>query len=363
MDKKSLGRRNFLKMVGLTALGTAGACAAPRIIETPTPAVTPQPMIPMFPTDSAASTSAPAPTDSLTATAEPTTAAVVPGAWKRVLRIAHMTDWHVLPIAGVEEGMIRALHHAQQQADPPDIIFNTGDCVMDSLHTAKDKVETEWEIFKSVLSNECKLPVVHAIGNHDVWAWGIADEWIHDDPDYGKNMALKQLGLEHRYYSFDQAGWHFVVLDSVYPRNAVSKEAYIGQLDDEQHKWLVNDVESVSQAGNTPICILSHIPILSACEYFDGPNEQSGNWVVPASWMHIDARKFRALFLKSPNVKLCLSGHSHQYESLDYMGVRYITSGAVSGGWWRGAYMGFPPAYVMINLYSDGTADSEFVKY
>ena len=112
-----------------------------------------------------------------------------------------------------------------------------------------------------------------------------------------------------------------------------------------------------------PICIVSHIPILAACEYFDGPNEESGNWVVPAAWMHIDARRFRDYFLRTPNIRLCLSGHTHQYEVLDYLGVRYVTSGAVCGNWWNGAYMEFPPAYVMVNLYDDGSADNLFVPY
>ena len=68
-------------------------------------------------------------------------------------------------------------------------------------------------------------------------------------------------------------------------------------------------------------------------------------------------------FLQGPNVKLCLSGHTHQYESLDYLGVRYVTSGAVCGNWWRGVYMNCPPGYVMVNLYDDGSSDSTLVPY
>ncbi len=356
MKKRNLGRRDFLKMLGLTALGTAAACTAPRMAATASPSSSP------LATDTATSTPPPA-TSTPTSTVAPSPVPRIQGESKRVLRIAHMTDWHMQPPKTAENGMIRALHHAQQQPDPPDIIFNTGDSVMDSLHTEKAKVEAEWETFKGILSTECKLPIVHAIGNHDVWAWGIWDEWILNDPDYGKQMALRQLGLSSPYYSFDQAGWHFIVLDSIHPRNLVSQEHYIGELDEEQRTWLINDVQAVSQSGSTPICILRHIPIVSVCEYFYGPNEQSGNWVVPASWMHLDARSFRSLFLQNPNIKLCLSGHAHQYESLDYMGVRYVCSGAVSGGWWHGTFMSFPPAYVMVNLYSNGTADSELVQY
>lgn len=323
---KTIGRRDFLKLTGLAALGALSACTPGAIA---LPGEPPQ-----------------------------------PNGRKRVLRIAHMTDFHVWPRGQAPEGMRRALRHAQSQADPPDMIFNTGDSIMDALKIVDQAaVEAQWETFNSLLKSECSLPVVHAIGNHDVWGWGSPDPAIQSDPLYGKVMALEKLGLEKPYYSFDRAGWHFLVLDSNHPPNEVSTEPYIGRLDEAQFQWLVTDINRIAQTSNTPVCILSHIPILAACEYFDGPNEASGNWVVPGSWMHIDARRFRDYFLQVPNVRLCLSGHAHQYESLDYLGVRYVTSGAVCGNWWDGDYMNFPPAYVMVNLYEDGTSDSFFVPY
>jgi 3',5'-cyclic AMP phosphodiesterase CpdA len=184
---------------------------------------------------------------------------------------------------------------------------------------------------------------------------------LKKDPLYGKGLALQKLGLSSSYYAFDFGGWHFIVLDSVHPANSVSKEPYIGKLDEEQFRWLEEEVAGV--AAETPIAIASHIPILSACELFDGPNEESGNWVVPAAWVHIDARRFRQLFLAHPNIRLCLSGHSHQHERIEYLGVTYLTDGAVSGNWWMGSYMNFPPAYVLIDLYSDGSVHSQFVPY
>ena len=280
---------------------------------------------------------------------------------KRVLRIAHMTDFHVQPEGAAPDSMRRALRHAQNQDDPPDFILNTGDCVMDSLEKDKGRVRAQWEAYRSILDAECKLPIIHALGNHDIWGWGLSDGGIEKDPLYGKQMGLENLGLKNRYYSFDRAGWHFVVLDSMHARNEVSRYPYIGQLDEEQFNWLGDDIKGV--AGPTPICIVSHMPILTACAFFDGDNEKTGNWVVPASWMHIDARRFRELFAQSPGVRLCLSGHIHQYESLDYLGVRYVTSGAVCGNWWRGVYMNCPPGYVMVNLYDDGSSDSTLVPY
>ncbi len=117
---------------------------------------------------------------------------------------------------------------------------------------------------------------------------------------YGKGMAVAKLNLPGRYYSFNLAGWHFIVLDSTHLPGDNLFQPYIGMLDDEQCDWLSQEV---SNAGNTPTCILSHIPILSACEYFDGPNEESGNWVIPAAWVHIDAAPLPELVPGAPQSK------------------------------------------------------------
>ena len=108
MNEKTLGRRNFLKVLGMGALGTAGACAAPRVVETPTLSVTPLPTIPMFPTDSATSASAPA-TSVPSATASAPAAPAAQGPRARVLRIAHMTDWHMLPMSNADDNPVGAV--------------------------------------------------------------------------------------------------------------------------------------------------------------------------------------------------------------------------------------------------------------
>ena len=115
--------------------------------------------------------------------------------------------------------------------------------------------------------------------------------------------------------------------------------------------------------ASAPVCIVSHIPVLAACEYLDGDNEASGDWVVPGAWMHIDARRLWRLFWAHPNVKLCLSGHTHQVEDLRYHGVKYLTNGAISANWWYGPYFDFPPGYVIVTLYADGSSESKFVTY
>jgi len=163
-----------------------------------------------------------------------------------------------------------------------------------------------------------------------------------------------------RYYSFDQAGWHFVVLDSMQIDHA-SEYGYTARLDDAQFAWLAADVAATP--AHTPVCVLSHIPILSACVFFDGDLAASGCWAVPGAWAHTDVRRLKDLFHRHPNVKVCLSGHVHLVDDVTYLGVRYLCNGAVCGAWWKGNYQEFGPAYALIDFYDDGTVENQLVAY
>jgi Icc protein len=278
----------------------------------------------------------------------------------RLLRVAHITDIHVDSRSRACDGMARALEHIQSQHDAPDFILNTGDSIMDALETPEEYALAHWETFTTILEDNNSLPVYHAIGNHDVWGWGLAGADAAD-PAYGKGMALDALGLASRYYAFDRGGWHFIVLDSTHPREIESAMPYTGKLDEEQFAWLEADLAATDPG--TPVCVASHIPILCACEFFDGDLAVSGNWIVPGAWMHIDAGRLRTLFLAHPNVRLALSGHAHQHDRLEYLGVRYSCDGAICGNWWQGAYLDCPPGYVLVDLFDDGSSETEFVAY
>lgn len=284
---------------------------------------------------------------------------------KRVLRVAHLTDLHVTPDRdGMEDsgaGMAAAIRHAQAQPDRPELILFGGDLVMDSLNTAKERVHAQWDLWDRVFAAEIKLPYKLCLGNHDVWGWAIHDQpALERDPHYGKTLAMQRLGMKQRYYSYDQAGWHFVVLDSMQPDYA-NQHGYAARLDDEQFAWLARDLDATPKA--TPVAVLSHIPILSACVFFDDNLESTGSWVIPGAWCHIDARRIKNLFFRHPNVKVCLSGHVHLVDDVTYLGVRYLCNGAVCGNWWRGTYQEFPPAYALVDFYDDGTVENQLVPY
>lgn len=280
------------------------------------------------------------------------------GSAKRVLRIAHLTDIHVQPELAAGAGMTACLRHVQSLKDAPDIIFNGGDAIMDSLRQDKARTKLQWELWKKVLKEECSLPIVHCIGNHDVWGWTKSKSGCTGNEDhYGKKWAIDEFGIPNRYRSFDRAGWHFVVLDSVYPDG----ESYKARLDEPQFEWLTDDLAKTP--STTPVLVLSHIPILSAAAYFDGDCEKTGDWEVPGAWIHIDARRIKDLFARHPNVKTCLSGHLHLVDRVDYNGVTYFCNGAVSGNWWKGRHQEFDEGYALVDLFDDGTFDRQYVNF
>jgi 3',5'-cyclic AMP phosphodiesterase CpdA len=276
---------------------------------------------------------------------------------KRALRIAHLTDIHVKPEAGAPEGMTACLHHAQEH-HRPDLVINTGDAIWDSMAAEESQVRSLWELSLKIWKSECGVPVEHAIGNHDIWGVNKAkSRTTGTEPLYHKKWILSLHGWERPYRSFDRAGWHFVALDTVIPKEG----AYQGRLDEEQFEWLKEDLGRVP--ATTPVLLFGHIPVLSAAAFFKAQSEKTGDWQVPGSVMMIDARHLKDLLHRHPNVKACLSGHLHLADRVDYLGVSYICGGSVSGGWWRGDNQECPPGYGVIDLYADGTLENRYVPY
>lgn len=272
----------------------------------------------------------------------------------RVLRIAHITDLHLDSGSRQEEWTQICIDHLQSLDDRPDMIFNGGDTINDALDRSEESVTEQWGIWNRV-EKEIALPVVHCIGNHDVW--GIHE--ARQDPRFAKAWAVQELNLENRYYDFERAGWHFIVLDSTHPKEDGSW--YTAKLDKKQFQWLAAKLETIP--SNRPVFIFSHIPILCAAAFFDGDNESSGDWQIPGAWVHIDARRIVELFYNHPNVKLAISGHIHLLDEVVYNDVTYYCNGAVSGNWWKGDYHQTPAGYAVINLYEDGTFNREYIAY
>lgn len=273
----------------------------------------------------------------------------------RALRIAHLTDVHVQPVVGAAKGFAKCLHHVQGMADKPDLIINGGDAIMEAHGRGQDSVRRQWRLYQDVLHSENALPMLNCIGNHDIWC----NEETVVSFGAGRQWAMDELQMPKRYYSLDKNGWHIVVLDSVQPK--ADGSWYTAHLDDEQFDWLINDLKA--NPVTTPVLIVSHIPILAACVFFDGQRFSGENWNVPARWMHSDTVRITSLFREHPNVKAALSGHIHLVDRVDYGGVSYYCNGAVSGAWWFGQYHHTAAGYAVVDLFDDGTVRNTYVNY
>ena len=274
---------------------------------------------------------------------------------KRALRIAHVTDIHVQPHLCAAKGFEKCLHHFQNLDTKPDLILNTGDSIMGSGGSSKEKAAKEWQLYQKVLSSENSIPIVSCLGNHDIWCPSLATGTFQD----GKKWAMDEMEMIHPYRSFDKNGWHIVLLDSVHA--GPEGTGYYAQLDKAQFDWLKTDLRNTP--SEMPIFIASHIPILSASVFFDGDNLKDGNWVVPGSWMHRDSSQLVKLFSKHENVKIAVSGHIHLLDRVEYNGITYCCNGAVSGNYWMGKYKETSPGYAIIDLYDDGSFTNQYVTY
>jgi Icc protein len=236
--------------------------------------------------------------------------------------------------------------------------MNSGDSIMDALEADKPGVTTQWKLFHEILKQENSLPIYHAIGNHDIWGWFNKSEQDKQDSVYGKQWAVDELKLTKRYYSFEKDNWVFFVLDST---QLNPKGGYIAYLDEEQLIWFK---EKLATVQNKHVCVVSHIPVLSICSgLFFNKTEANGDLLLKRNLMHTDFLQLKDLFKLYSNIKVCISGHIHLQDEVNYLGIRYYCNGAVSGNWWKGSFQEFAPAFAVMDFFDDGTFTRSMVNY
>jgi 3',5'-cyclic AMP phosphodiesterase CpdA len=156
----------------------------------------------------------------------------------------------------------------------PSFMIHTGDIT----HLSKP---SEFDNADQVIG-KAKLDVHYVPGEHDVIDEDRGKAYLDR---YGKNA--KGAG----WYSFDQAGVHFIGLVNVLDLKAGG----LGNLGDEQLAWLADDVRSKS--SSTPIVVFAHVPL----------------WLVYDKWGWGTDDGARALgLLKRFGSVTVLNGHIHQ---------------------------------------------------
>jgi Icc protein len=296
------------------------------------------------------------------------------GGGGRAIRFAHFTDPHIRPEHRAVEGTAAAFRHLAAQPDRPELVVLGGDLIMHSMDQTEQRTRTLWDLWTRTLKAECAIPTLTVLGNHDVWGWNKARSGsTGSEPRWGKRWAAELIGVEKFYRSVDRGSWRIITLDTIQPWG----DSYEGRIDPEQFAWLE---QQLATAGGRHVCIITHIPILCGGTIMvdarplpsSGPG-QGGGLRLGNGAMMMDAFQLLALFQKYNNVKLVLSGHIHITERLDYAGIAWICSGAVSGMWWRDAAANRdfnrrnrgendpprPPradsGYAMVDLFNDGT--------
>ncbi|MCA9076051.1 MAG: metallophosphoesterase [Planctomycetaceae bacterium] len=276
----------------------------------------------------------------------------------RVVRFAHLTDIHLYAKRSAAIGLAKALAHVQSLDDPPDFLINGGDAIYDALEVDFDSLKEQWTLWKSVWAAENSLPVRHCLGNHDIWGWDREkSKTTGKEAGWGKAYSLEQLGLENSYYAFEQHGWKIVILDSM---TADDETVYRGDLGEEQFNWLKDVLTSTPV--ETPVVVVSHIPILTVGDV-GWSRELAQQPQAHRMLRHQDRGELLQLFRQHPNVILCLSGHTHLTEQIEIAGLSFINSGAVSGLWWKGNNAHTDEGYRIIDLFDDGSFETEYVSY
>jgi len=260
--------------------------------------------------------------------------------------------------------MAACLRHMMSLQDRPSLIVTGGDLAMDTAATDLARSRVQWELFHRVLADnlEESIPVYHTLGNHDIFGrYKSKARATGSEPYYGKRWFLNQFGYERTFRSFDAAGWHFVILDSI-ALHADGK-GFTPRIAGEQLDWLKQDLARTS----APTVVVSHVPIVSVVNFFDAADKDwktgSTKFEVGSSRMHADCRALDALFQRHRHVRLCLSGHVHLLDRCTYNGVTYICDGAASAAKWTGPKRQTAEGYGVIDLYDDGTFEHQYATF
>src|SRR5262249_3369150 len=113
-------------------------------------------------------------------------------------------------------------------------------------------------------------------------------------------------------------------------------------VDDEQLGWLTSALADIPPGA--PILVFTHIPLVTGFLLYGDLQTAPNDALVVAN-----ARSVCDL-LFAHKVKAVLQGHTHVCETVEYHGVRFITTGAVCGDWWRGKRFGFPLGYGVLEI-------------
>jgi 3',5'-cyclic AMP phosphodiesterase CpdA len=266
-------------------------------------------------------------------------------------RLVHATDLHIQPELGAADGVSLCVKKILELSPRPDFVITGGDHVMDVLEAPQARADLQFALLAERLK-PLEMPIYHCVGNHDVFGWSPHSPVTANDPEYGKALFQEKIREGKTYYSFDHKNWHFIVLDSI----GIQNGAWMGAVDDDQLQWLKDDLSNLPPT--TPVVVQIHMPILTAIVQ----ETESATGAANIQTVTSNGKQVYDL-LKTRNVKLVLQGHTHIVESIDYLGVRFYTGGAVCGDWWKGWRLGVHPEGFNVLDFNGEDVKIQYVPY
>lgn len=264
----------------------------------------------------------------------------------------HITDTHIQPELGATEGVKKAFDAIRALPEKPAFALIGGDLVMDASMVDRKRTDLVYDLWSKAAA-ELAIPLHYTVGNHDVYAIGGAAPVAASDPEFGKGLWQKRLGLKNRYDTFDFGGWRFVTLDSL---GVAEGGNWWGEIDAEQMRWLDDLLRKTGK--EQPVVCLTHIPVLTMFGlYTEGTTKPLTDKTIVRN-----GKEFSEL-IRPYNVKAVFQGHTHVVEQCDYLGTHYITGGAVCGEWWKGPRLGVHPEGFTVVTVDGNDLSYRYVAY
>jgi 3',5'-cyclic AMP phosphodiesterase CpdA len=259
------------------------------------------------------------------------------------------TDTHIQPELDAAHGCSMAF--AKIAVSKVDFAICGGDLVYDAMGVDRMRAMLLFDLYQRI-EDSLKMPLHHAIGNHDLFGIFAKSGIAPADPGYGKKMYEDRFGAR-TYYSFDHKGYHFIVLDSVMP---TSDRLWEGRVDDAQLHWLAQDLAALNPSA--PVVVVTHVPLITGyLAYGPKPDGTPRYDTVSVA----NSSDVTALFAQH-NVLAVLQGHLHMNELVRFENCQYVCCGAICGNWWHGPRLAFPEGYTVVSL-RDGKITWQYKTY
>ncbi len=278
----------------------------------------------------------------------PAAMGVAGGSKPGVLRLVFYTDVHAHTEWGTPSALEKAAHAINAQQ--PDLVFAGGDLITGGFQSSAATVAPRWDVYLA-MHRAIKGDIFPAIGNHDLVAAMPKD----GTPPSADPRAIyrDKLGVERTYYSFDTAGYHFIVLDSIQVTGDELK--YQGMIWPEEMEWLRADLSNVSR--HTPIVLVLHMPLLTV--FFAAT--KGATLAAQRNRVVVNNADVLRLF-RDHHLHVVLQGHLHVHEMMRWRHTTFITGGAICGKWWRGAMRGTKEGFCVVTL-RDQQVEWDYIDY